>query len=164
MPPIWGKKYLEELGLESWEQVEKMAEQALQEKDRQWDAEAESRRNQNTAQRTHPRLWRINKTKVRKTARNEAQHEHQTVASTSHDLSLSLPGDRDSLGGMSEIRSVHDSPNVNDAESSSGDKSESTGPEDCHTTDSGDTTSSDDSGTTHQEATPERDVDVDMDE
>lgn len=65
---------------------------------------------------------------------------------------------------MSEIRSVHDPPDVNDAESSSGNKSESTGPEDCHATGSGDTTSSDDSGTTHQEATPERDVDVDMDE
>lgn len=60
MPPIWGEEYLEELGLESWEQVEKMAEQALQEKDRQWDAEAESRRNRNTAQRHTPvsqTLW-----------------------------------------------------------------------------------------------------------
>lgn len=60
MPPIWGKKYLEDLGLESWEQVEKMAEQALQEKDRQWGAEAESRRNQNTAQLHTPvsqTLW-----------------------------------------------------------------------------------------------------------
>ncbi|KAM6515992.1 hypothetical protein FALCPG4_014183 [Fusarium falciforme] len=117
-----------------------MAEQALQKKVRQWDAEAESRRNQNTAQRrtpprkaadkvtsrneeekrprTHPRLRRINKTKVRKTARNEAQHEHQTVAPNSYDLPPSLPGDQASLGGMSEIRSVHDPPDVNDAESS----------------------------------------------
>lgn len=85
------------------------------------------------------------------------------MASTSHDLPQSLPGDQYSLGGMSKIRSVHDSPDVNDNESSSGDKSESAGPEVCHATGSGGTTSSDDSGTTHQEATPERNVDVDMD-
>lgn len=54
MPPIWGEKYLERLGLESWEQAEKLAEQALQEKAREWDAEAELRRNQNTAQRHTP--------------------------------------------------------------------------------------------------------------
>lgn len=86
------------------------------------------------------------------------------MAPTSHDLPPSLPSDQDSLGGMSEIRSVHDPPDVSDAESSSGNKSESTEPEDCHATGSGDITSSDDSGTTHQEATPERDVGVDMDE
>ncbi|RSL46298.1 hypothetical protein CEP54_013920 [Fusarium duplospermum] len=169
MPPVWGKKYLDELGLESWEQLAEMAKRALEEKDREWEAEVESRR---LAQRhapprkaagkvanheeegRHTGTRRIAKAKVRKAAPNEVQHKHQTVA----------PTNQDSHDGMSKARSVDDSTDADNVESSGRDKSESAGLEISPATGSGDSTSSDDSGTTRQEASLKRDVDVDMNE
>ncbi|RSL46244.1 hypothetical protein CEP53_010397 [Fusarium sp. AF-6] len=162
MPAVWGQKYLDKLGLESWEQLEWLAKRALEEKDREREAGQESRPagkvtdhdEEERHPRTRPRRQTIVKTKVRKTACNETQNEHQTGA----------PANKDSHDGMSEARSVDDSADADDVESSDRDKSESTGPEVSQATGSGDTTSSDDSGTTHQEADLKKDVDVDMDE
>ena len=65
---------------------------------------------------------------------------------------------------MSEILSVEDSPDTDNIESSSGGESDSAVSEVSYPAGTGNTMSSDDSGTTHPKATPDRDVDVEIDE
>ncbi|KAJ3457474.1 hypothetical protein MRS44_014615 [Fusarium solani] len=104
-----------------------------------------------------PRPWRIIKTKgtCKRLPSSQSDYSELTLSPGQLLWQPRFP---------SEVRSVDNSSDADDVESSSGDESDYAVSGVSHPTRAGDTTSSDDSCTAHQEATPERDVDVDMDE
>ncbi|EEU46505.1 uncharacterized protein NECHADRAFT_79175 [Fusarium vanettenii 77-13-4] len=185
MPPVWGKKYLMELGLESWEQLEKLAKQKLKQDDRDWEAKVAHELSQESTQEattqrhvarrkakgkvisyneeipTPPRPRRIIKIKVPKRSHNEAQQEHHQAPGPAS------AGDEQDSDGMS-VRSIDDElPNAEDLEflDDEGNEPEPTGSEASFASGSEDIPMSDtsDSDTSSPEATPDRDLGIDLD-
>ncbi|UPK97807.1 hypothetical protein LCI18_008742 [Fusarium solani-melongenae] len=119
MPPVWGEKYLKKLGLESWEQLEWLAKQKLEQDDREWKAKIGRETNQEVRTQRHaPQQKATSKvisnneeTPSRRRRRRRRiikakQEHHQAPAPASH-APLHNPDDEQGPDGMSR-RSVDD--------------------------------------------------------
>ncbi|KAM0439699.1 hypothetical protein ACHAPT_000793 [Fusarium lateritium] len=150
MPPVWGAKYLRELGLESWEQLDKIYEERLQQEIRHWDAEMAHKSNQKANQED-----KTERHAPPRKARAQQEH-HQAPAPASHGSPPSPRDEQDS--DDKSVHSVDELPNAVDPEflDDEDDESEPGGSETSSTSDSEDIPLFDlaDSDTSSAEATP----------